>query len=240
MLTRSEGVAVAGSAATASGPRFVTELKNLAGVTTSFRTASVLDVCDDMKKSVLEVHETGFDDASAPPEVQYELPDGQLLRVKSLRLSLSELFFRSEYVEYFRHTILPQLASPAAQTIVQMTTARIQLHNGALSTPPLPQMITGALTLCPPETRRDLAPHIVLTGGGSNLKDLHKRLHWEMLANIPSAFKPRIVAPPPLEREFANWIGGSILSSLGTFQQMWISKAEYEEEGAHIIERKCV
>jgi actin-related protein len=29
-------------------------------------------------------------------------------------------------------------------------------------------------------------------------------------------------------------------ASLGTFQQLWISKQEYEEEGAGIVDRKCV
>jgi actin-related protein len=32
--------------------------------------------------------------------------------------------------------------------------------------------------------------------------------------------------------------GGSILASLGSFQQMWMSKAEYEEHGAGLIHRK--
>ena len=35
------------------------------------------------------------------------------------------------------------------------------------------------------------------------------------------------------------WIGGSILSSLSTFQQMWISKNEYDEAGPSIVHRKC-
>ena len=35
------------------------------------------------------------------------------------------------------------------------------------------------------------------------------------------------------------WIGGSILSSLSTFQQMWISKQEYDESGPSIVHRKC-
>jgi hypothetical protein len=33
--------------------------------------------------------------------------------------------------------------------------------------------------------------------------------------------------------------GGSILSSLGSFQQMWMSKAEYDEHGAGLIHRKA-
>ncbi|KAH8874150.1 Actin, cytoplasmic 1 [Schistosoma japonicum] len=41
--------------------------------------------------------------------------------------------------------------------------------------------------------------------------------------------KIKIVAPP--ERKYSVWIGGSILASLSTFQQMWISKQEYDESG---------
>jgi actin-related protein len=79
----------------------------------------------------------------------------------------------------------------------------------------------------------------VLTGGGSLLSGLSKRLHWETLTLVPAAFKPRILTAAPREREFSAWIGGSILASLGTFQQMWISKAEYDEEGPAVVERKC-
>jgi len=33
--------------------------------------------------------------------------------------------------------------------------------------------------------------------------------------------------------------GGSILASLGSFQQMWMSKAEFEEHGASLIHRRA-
>ena len=41
-----------------------------------------------------------------------------------------------------------------------------------------------------------------------------------------------MVTPLPLERHYASWIGGSILSICGSFQQLWISKAEYSEYGS--------
>ncbi|KAF0991229.1 hypothetical protein HZS_1224, partial [Henneguya salminicola] len=44
----------------------------------------------------------------------------------------------------------------------------------------------------------------------------------------PSTMKIKIVAPE--ERKYSVWIGGSILASLSTFQQMWISKQEYDEK----------
>ncbi|XP_019851846.1 PREDICTED: actin, cytoplasmic 1 [Amphimedon queenslandica] len=46
-----------------------------------------------------------------------------------------------------------------------------------------------------------------------------------------------LYAPP--ERKYSVWIGGSILASLSTFQQMWISKQEYDESGPSIVHRKC-
>ena len=49
----------------------------------------------------------------------------------------------------------------------------------------------------------------------------------------------RILVAPPLERRFSSWTGGSILTQLGSFQQLWMSKQEYEEEGAGLIESKC-
>ena len=48
----------------------------------------------------------------------------------------------------------------------------------------------------------------------------------------------KVIAPP--ERKYSVWIGGSILSALGTFQSMWITKAEYEDAGPSIVHRKCL
>ncbi|WP_438798750.1 hypothetical protein, partial [Salmonella sp. NW959] len=36
-------------------------------------------------------------------------------------------------------------------------------------------------------------------------------------------------------RKYSVWIGGSILASLSTFQQMWISKQEYDESGGPFV-----
>ena len=57
----------------------------------------------------------------------------------------------------------------------------------------------------------------------------------EITSLAPSSMKVKIVAPP--ERKYSVWIGGSILASLSTFQQMWISKQEYDEAGPSIVHR---
>jgi len=90
---------------------------------------------------------------------------------------------------------------------------------------------------CDVDIRRDLYTNIVLSGGTTMFADIDKRLTKEMTALAPASVKVKIVAPP--ERKYSVWIGGSILSSLSTFQDMWIQKDEYDESGPGIVHRKC-
>jgi actin-related protein len=63
------------------------------------------------------------------------------------------------------------------------------------------------------------------------------RMQKEIRALAPTTMKIKTIAPP--ERKYSVWIGGSILASLSTFQQMWISREEYDEAGPSIVHRKC-
>jgi actin-related protein len=63
------------------------------------------------------------------------------------------------------------------------------------------------------------------------------RVHKELTSLCPSSMKVKVIANP--ERKYSVWIGASILASLSTFQQMWISKEEYDESGPAIVHRKC-
>src|SRR5216117_3644802 len=60
---------------------------------------------------------------------------------------------------------------------------------------------------------------------------LSDRMQKEITALAPSSMKVKVIAPP--ERKYSVWIGGSILASLSTFQQMWIPKQEYDGESVH-------
>ena len=90
---------------------------------------------------------------------------------------------------------------------------------------------------CDVDIRRDLYANIVLSGGTTMFPGIAERLMKELTSLAPSSVKIKVVAPP--ERKYSVWIGGSILSSLSTFQQMWISKADYDESGPTIVHRKC-
>jgi len=90
---------------------------------------------------------------------------------------------------------------------------------------------------CDIDIRRDLYNNIVLSGGTTMFPGIDIRLTKELSALAPSSIKVKIVAPP--ERKYSVWIGGSILSSLTSFQEMWISKDECDESGPGIVHRKC-
>jgi actin-related protein len=90
---------------------------------------------------------------------------------------------------------------------------------------------------CDVDIRKDLYANIVLSGGTTMFPGIAERLTKEITALAPATMKIKVVAPP--ERKYSVWIGGSILSSLSTFQAMWITKGEYDESGPSIVHRKC-
>jgi actin, other eukaryote len=116
----------------------------------------------------------------------------------------------------------------------------------------------NSIMKCDVDIRKDLYGNIVMvplslsasntkSGGTTMFPGIADRMQKEITALAPSSMKVhphttaltqvKIVAPP--ERKYSVWIGGSILASLSTFQQMWISKQEYDESGPSIVYRKC-
>jgi len=90
---------------------------------------------------------------------------------------------------------------------------------------------------CDIDIRRDLYKNTVLSGGTTMFKGIDARLEKEMKKLAPNGNEIKIIAPP--ERKYSVWIGGSILASLSTFEEMWVTKGEYDESGPTIVHRKC-
>ena len=87
------------------------------------------------------------------------------------------------------------------------------------------------------DLRRVLFSQMVLSGGSTLFPGFGDRLLNEIRKHplAPRDTKIRIAAPP--ERIYSTWIGGSILASLGTFKSMWLTKAEWQEQGARILSK---
>jgi len=90
---------------------------------------------------------------------------------------------------------------------------------------------------CDVDIRKDLYANTVMSGGTTMFKQIDQRLKDELDKLSPQTMTVKIVAPP--ERKYSVWIGGSILASLSTFEEMWVTKNEYDESGPAIVHRKC-
>ncbi|KAJ1563700.1 NuA4 histone acetyltransferase subunit, partial [Nowakowskiella sp. JEL0078] len=94
---------------------------------------------------------------------------------------------------------------------------------------PLPIMINESINLCDTDVRPTLFANIVLCGGSTLFSDFTRRVENELSSSM---HKIKVhTAASSSERRFASWIGGSMLGSLGTFQQLWVGKQEWEENG---------
>merc|ERR1719273_1082706 len=144
-------------------------------------------------------------DTSSDLEMNYELPDGEVITVGAERFRCAEVLFQ------------PNLIGLESDGIHKLTYESIMK--------------------CDVDIRRDLYRNTVLSGGSTMFPNLDQRLNKEMTALAPASIKIKVVAPP--ERKYSVWIGGSILSSLSTFQEMWISKDQYDESGPQIVHRMC-
>ena len=90
------------------------------------------------------------------------------------------------------------------------------------------------------DLHKELYSSLLLSGGTSLLAGFPARVSRELAVELPAAHKVKVViGASSTDRRFASWMGGSILASLGTFHQMWLSKAEYEEQGVRAIHTKC-
>ena len=80
------------------------------------------------------------------------------------------------------------------------------------------EIVLRSIRRCDMDIRREMFGNLVLSGGTTVIPGLADRLAKELSSLAPPGVRVRVVAPP--ERKYSVWIGGSILASLSTFQQV--------------------
>lgn len=86
------------------------------------------------------------------------------------------------------------------------------------------------------EIRAEMFENIVLAGGNTLFEGLKTRLSSEIEDVAPTKTKIKVIDNP--ERLYSSWIGGSIIGNIDTFQYLCITRKEYEEAGAKIVNDK--
>jgi actin-like protein 6A len=190
--------------------------------TESYRIYCQRIIASDIKECVCRAPDTPYDEISYSniPTTSYELPDGQTLEIGADRFKIPDILFNP----------------PLAQTIPGME----HFAEISPSVRGLPQMVIDSINKCDVDIRRELFSSILLSGGTTSMQQMKERLEKDLVEESPQAARVKVLASGnATERRFSGWIGWSILASLGSFQQMWFSKSEYEEHGASYIQRKC-
>ncbi|CAE8739785.1 unnamed protein product, partial [Polarella glacialis] len=80
----------------------------------------------------------------------------------------------------------------------------------------------------------DLVKSVVVAGGTSMLPNLSHRLRSELTSLLPAELARTVDVVSDSQRRYAAWIGGSMFASLSTFDQVAITKQEYEEGKADV------
>ncbi|XP_036032582.1 actin-like protein 9 [Onychomys torridus] len=101
----------------------------------------------------------------------------------------------------------------------------------------LPGMVEQSLCMVPQEVRTDMEQNVLLCGGSSLFTGFEGRFKADLLQCLSPDAHVDVAAQP--NRNLSVWIGGSILASLRAFQSRWIQREQYEEQGPHIVHRRC-
>ncbi|KAJ1311023.1 hypothetical protein OPQ81_009529 [Rhizoctonia solani] len=195
-------------------PSFTPRLDRQKGTTRTWLSWAENREVEEWINGCVGVLDQGWNDqhASMRPPRHYEFPTGFNSVFSSERFVPGEVYFTHHH-----------------------------LGGGTQLPPTLPQLIHACLNATEPDLRPALLNNVVLTGGNSLLPGMADRINNELMrlaGGIQSKLK--IHAPGnPVERRFAPWLGGSILASLGTFHQLWISREEWKEHGPNIVAQRC-
>lgn len=180
-------------------------------LTESYKKFMNKETLQDFVMNVFQVSDTTYNESeiSVLPRMTYEFPNGYNTDFGEERFKIPEAIFNTSILK-------------GVQPMNMLSVLNL---------------ITNSINMCDAELRAGFFSNIMVTGGNSLLTGFVERLNSEF---NHLNYKTKITAPATAaERRFSSWIGGSILGSLGTFHQMWISKQEYEENGRYIVDKKC-
>ncbi|XP_040850809.1 uncharacterized protein LOC121165872 [Ochotona curzoniae] len=96
-----------------------------------------------------------------------------------------------------------------------------------LNQPGLPQLALLSISRLEAKQQEQLLANVVLDGGSTLLSGFPERLKQEL------GHRATVLGSP--HRAVAAWLGGSIMACRDSFQSLWLSRREYEEEGPWAI-----
>jgi actin-like protein 6A len=142
------------------------------------------------------------------------------------------------------HQVLPELLFDAAPVhAIPSMAPLVQSFNG------IGAAALETIANCDIDARKAISSEVILTGGSSLFPHLPERLLKFLQTpeskgpnNLIPIQKPKVTASPvSCDRMCSSWLGASIVASCATFQHLWISRKQYQEQGMdHIAEKQLL
>ncbi|KAJ2021819.1 NuA4 histone acetyltransferase subunit [Coemansia sp. IMI 209128] len=188
------------------------------GTTASYLHDMRLRAVQEFKESVCEFIERPYDAAlvNSKPLKPFEFADGFNVSVGALRYAAPEIMFNPNQF---------------------LTRRPKRLENVSLMG--VHEMAVRSVLTSDVDLRPQLLNNVVLSGGSSLFPCFSDRIAVMLQDACPGSRIKYYSLNSKTERKSTAWLGGSILASLGTFHQLWISRAEYDEQGASVVDKKC-
>ncbi|KAI8997231.1 actin family [Pilobolus umbonatus] len=192
------------------------ELRDLDGITNSFNDYQISRVLDEYKETICQVSEVTYDEGllSSRPKKLFEFPDGFSHSFGIEKYQIPEVLFQPSMMDSETNEDQKEY---------------LGVH----------EMVYNSINNCDVDLRPLLFNNVVVTGGNTLFDGFNERLNFELPLKAPGSKIKIHASGNTTERKSSSWLGGSILASLGTFHQLWISKKEYDEYGSSVIHRKC-
>eukprot|EP01084_Bolivina_argentea_P284034 486644_1 len=165
--------------------------------------------------------------ATDPHPTTYILPDGKEITVSEEQTKVSDLLFdtaplmnltsKQSSNEWWQ-SLKGMMERPGLRNM-SLSEAMSHVASQVKDTSLLTRVCMGGKGICGVENASKRLTGIVpsISSLPAHCKVLHgRKREWHMIA----------------------WLGGSILASLGSFHEMWMSKAEYDEHGAAYVDKK--
>ena len=121
--------------------------------------------------------------------------------------------------------------------LYQVPEVRFAPDQLGIHSPGLSKMVSSSIMKCDTDIQNKLYADIVLSGGTTLLPGLEERLMKEVEQLASKGTPIKITASP--DRCFSAWIGASIMTSMSSFKQMWVTSADFKEYGTSVVQRRC-
>ncbi|XP_028398230.1 uncharacterized protein LOC114521861 [Dendronephthya gigantea] len=167
----------------------------------------------------------------------------EYLKVKTCYVSADFAKETEEFSEIDCLTVdMSEFDLPSGDKFVTVAKERFTAFEGLFQpdlwgkdTPGLPDLVYDAVMACSIDSRKELCRNIFLSGATTKIPGFMERLQTELRRKFPSSLVIQIHAAP--DRQFAAFIGAAVLASLETFQDLCITRDEWEETGPELLKK---